>query len=188
MRLTQIRVADLAPPQLRDDPLVVAVAAALDKILRQLAERIPVLSVWGQIDHMNDVDLDDAARELAIPWWRADVPIGVKRQVLKDAPAVLARLGTPWAVETVASAFFEGAWVQEWWEFGGQPGTFRIEVSDPVATEGREAEFLRLVDLVKRKSQHLVSVETTAKLAASRFVGVGLHQVVFQVLRTVVPE
>lgn len=70
--------------------------------------------------------------------------------------------------------------VEEWWEYGDDPGYFQVVVSNPKATEEQAQQFIEVVESVKRKSAHLrrVVVLDSAKgtLLWCRYTASGLHQ------------
>ena len=68
-------------------------------------------------------------------------------------------MGTAWAVEQVISTYFGEGEVIEWYNYGGDPGHFIIQtVSQNVLTDKYDS-FIKILNLVKRKSTQLDAIE-----------------------------
>ena len=61
--------------------------------------KIRTVSIWDQIDKLDDATLDELAYELGIGWYKSTADIATKREIIKASDIVHAKLGTPWAVE-----------------------------------------------------------------------------------------
>ena len=158
MRLEDVEFLRLLPEFMREDAANIGLSKAVDDLIRPLAARLKLLSTWGHIDALSEAELDELAWELDIQWYYLARPgdVETKRLLIRESDLVHARLGTPWAVEETVRAFFGSAVVQEWNEYDGQPGHFRIAMDDIAVFHAifrdERARYLRILDLVKRKS------------------------------------
>ena len=126
---------------------------------------------------MTEAELDDLAWELNIPWYETNASIAIKREVIKSSDQVHMRLGTKWAVENVIRTYFGNGFVTEWWEYGGEPGHFQVNSSNPSLNNERFNEFLHLLSKVKRASAKLDSVVISLSGELQLYAGVALHEV-----------
>ena len=161
-------VASTVPEFMRSDPLIKAVAACMDTHIKAVAARASDLSTWDRVSRLPERDLDELAWELGVPWWRQDAGVEQKRLVLAAAPDLLNKLGTKYAVERVLSSYYTQCFVLEWWEYGGAPHHFKVVVQDLPTDLG---ELLRVLELVKRKSQWCDEVVKLDVVDAGVFVG-----------------
>ena len=61
-------------------------------------------------------------------WWDSDYSTAEKRRTLSASWQVHKTLGTRAAVEKAASAVYPNTRVQEWFEYGGEPYRFKLDV------------------------------------------------------------
>lgn len=177
MKLNDLEFIRLLPQFMRDDAAVKGLAAGIDAIIPDLAAMIDTLTTWDHIDKLSESELDELAWELNIPWYDIGASLAIKREVIKSSDQIYAKLGTKWAVEYVIQTYFGSGYVSEWWEYGGDPGRFQIHSSNPSLNNERFAEFLNLLDKVKRASAKLDRVVISLSGELPLYVGVALHEV-----------
>ena len=102
------------------------------------------------------------AVELQTPLYKNDYPLAVKRQIVKNSMLYYIRSGTRGAVEELLADIYQGAEVEEWFEYGGEPNYFRVAIdisrtTVPVA-EMTPAELESWLYSVKRASSALESL------------------------------
>ncbi len=154
MKLEDVRILELLPVWMRRDGSVIGLAQGSGIVARDAYSHLRYLTRWDKIDRLSGADLDELAWELNILWYNSTAPVETKRQLIKSSDLVFARLGTRWAVERVTSAYFGNARLYEWFEYGGDPHFFKVQLDfDP--TQEQKDEFRRILEIVKRKSQWL---------------------------------
>ena len=177
MRLSDIEFIRLLPQFMREDEAVKGLAAAIDEIVPQLAASIALLPTWDCIDYLPESELDSLAEELNILWYNTGADIAAKRDIIKNSDKVYAHLGTKWAVESVIHSYFGDGYIEEWYEYGGDPGTFRVYSANPTLNNERLNEFLNLLEKVKRASAKLDSITITLSGELALYAGAALHEV-----------
>ena len=177
MRLNNLEFIKLLPEFMREDEAVKGLAAGLDSVIPGLIEKFKTLPTWGHIDTMSEAELDDLAWELNIPWYDAAAPIGTKRELIRSANNVHATIGTKAAVESIIQTYFGDGHVLEWFEYGGQPGRFRVLTTNPSVNNERLTDFLRLLSQVKRASAKLDTIEINLSSQMVLAAGMALHDV-----------
>lgn len=177
MKLSDIDFLLLLPQFMRNDAAVKGLAAGINEIVPGLAVSIDKLSTWDHIDELADAELDELAWELNIPWYDTSASLAIKRDVIKNSDQVHSRLGTKWAVEKIVATYFGTGHVSEWWEYGGEPGHFQINSSNPSINNERLAEFLNLLGKVKRASAKLDAIIISLSGELNLFAGIAMHEI-----------
>ena len=159
MRLTDCKFERLLPLFMQNQPDDLAIARELDPIIRYFGEKVKLCSDWGVIDDLPEEFIDALAWELDIDWFnpKADRTLDIKRELVKNADNVHKHLGTKAAVESVARDIFGNGTVEEWFEYSGTPGTFKIWTSIQL-TNDNVARFMKTVGQVKNIRSHLTDV------------------------------
>ena len=127
--LTKENLAGTLPPALRSDPFVVALSEALAELLAARPAEIDRLLIYPAIDTLDEPLLDILARDFKVDWWDPEYSLEEKRRTLKDSWRVHRLLGTRAAVETAISAIYPHTQVLEWFEYGGEPYHFRLDIN-----------------------------------------------------------
>ena len=117
------------PAALQKDPSAVALAEAMADLLARRPDEIEQLRIYPVIDRLDARLLDILAYDFKVDWWDADYSLEEKRRTLKNSWRVHKLLGTKAAVEMAISAIYPRTTVLEWWEYGGEPYHFRLDIN-----------------------------------------------------------
>lgn len=162
IKLTDARLTDALPKTLAEQPWVQALAEASRKMRRRVMAYADRTQLFCDIDEASEEALDALAVELQTPLYKNDYPLTVKRQIVKNSMLYYIRSGTRGAVEELLADIYQGAEVEEWFEYGGKPNYFRVAIdisrtTVPVA-EMAPAELESWLYSVKRASSALESL------------------------------
>lgn len=162
IKLTDARLTDALPKTLAEQPWVQALAEASRKMRRRVMAYADRTRLFCDIDEASEEALDALAVELQTPLYKNDYPLTVKRQIVKDSMLYYIRSGTRGAVEELLADIYQGAEVEEWFVYGGEPNYFRVAIdisrtTVPVA-EMAPAELESWLYSVKRASSALESL------------------------------
>lgn len=151
------------PRVLKDDKSFAAYAAVIAKQLRAVIEDIDLVTIYWRIDTLPEAALDILAYDFKVDWWDYGYSLEQKRQTLKDSFLVHKHLGTKFAVQKAISAIYPGTTVEEWFEYGGNPYTFRltIDATDLSVDTERHKRVLELADYYKNLRSHLERIKYT---------------------------
>ena len=166
------------PPVLKDDPKMIALGRAIAEQLQITARQIRQNIIYARIDELDEQTLDILAYDLHVDWYDHSYPIEVKRQTIKDSVKIHRRLGTKYAVETALGAVFPGTRVEEWFEYDGDPYTFRviINATENGVTAAQQAAVLERVIFYKNLRSHLEAVRFKVEKKTAVHV-VGYHSI-----------
>ena len=162
IKLTDARLTDALPKTLAEQPWVQALAEASRKMRRRVMAYADRTRLFCDIDEASEEALDALAVELQTPLYKNDYPLTVKRQIVKNSMLYYIRSGTRGAVEELLADIYQGAEVEEWFEYGGEPNYFRVAIdisrtTVPVA-KMTPAELESRLYSVKRASSVLESL------------------------------
>lgn len=162
IKLTDARLTDALPKTLAEQPWVQALAEASCRMRRRVMAYADRTRLFCDIDEASEEALDALAVELQTPLYKNDYPLTVKRQIVKNSMLYYIRSGTRGAVEELLADIYQGAEVEEWFEYGGEPNYFRVAIdisrtTVPVA-EMTPAELESWLYSVKRASSALESL------------------------------
>lgn len=169
IKLTDARLTDALPKTLAEQPWVQALAEASRKMRRRAMAYADRTRLFCDIDEVSEEALDALAVELQTPLYKNDYPLTVKRQIVKNSMLYYIRSGTRGAVEELLADIYQGAEVEEWFEYGGEPNYFRVAIdisrtTVPVA-EMAPAELESWLYSVKRASSALESLSYMIRYA-----------------------
>lgn len=113
------------------------------------------------------------------PLWEDGLTVPQKRQLLATARLIRRQAGTVAPVVAAIDAVGLAAHLEEWPEFAGVPGTFRV-VIDTIGSEYGDGDLARLERLVlatKRGSTHLIDLQVQASVERARLCIGGMVQI-----------
>lgn len=148
------------PEALRQDEQMQALAAGIAEVLAARPAEIDRLLIYPRIDELPEALLDRLAYDFKVDWWDAEYSLAAKRQTLKDNWQVHRRLGTKAAVEQAIAAIYPETQVLEWFEYGGEPYHFKLEINLTGSSFDRERQqrVLDRVEYYKNLRSHLDGV------------------------------
>jgi phage tail P2-like protein len=167
------------PQVLKNDKAFHAYATVMAKQLRSVIDDVDCTTIYARIDSLPEAVLDILAYDFKVDWWDYGYTVEQKRQTLKDSFLVHKHLGTKFAVETAISAIYPETTVEEWFEYDGEPYTFRlvIDATDLSVDSERHKRVLELANYYKNLRSHLDRVKYTIfpapanAVCASAFIG-----------------
>ena len=127
--ITKENLLLIVPPALTHDPAMMARAAADAEVLEARLAEIDRVRIISNIDGLDEAVLDILARDFKVDWWDPEYSIDEKRRTLKGSWRVHKTLGTKAAVETAIRAIYPLTTVEEWFEYGGEPYHFRLNIN-----------------------------------------------------------
>lgn len=152
--------------------LEILAAQALDKINRV---PIPISSLYNP-----DKCPPDLLPYLAWAWsvdrWDPAWSDQTKRNVIKASYSVHKRKGTIGSLRRVVEPLGYLIKVTEWWNYGGVPGTFKLDIGvlDTGITDEMYQELERLISDAKPVSRHLIGLSIKSEVSGIAYMAAGL--------------
>lgn len=142
------------PAVLQNDHTMGIIGRISADAMRRFNGKLTIPTIWSRIDELDEDTLDILAYDLHIDWWRYAASLKSKRANLKNAMRIHSIMGTRAAVELAAALCTDGkVSAQEWYEYQGDPGFFRIRIANAVLTD--YDDLIAIVFKVKRCSAWL---------------------------------
>lgn len=117
------------PPALKKDKSMLALGEIIAEELHITARETRKNIIYANIEELSETWLDVLAYDLHVDWYDHDYPIEIKRAIIKDSIKIHQKLGTKYAVETALRNVYKGAGISEWFEYGGRPYYFKININ-----------------------------------------------------------
>lgn len=155
--LKEARLLDGLPRVLKKEPWVQALSVALGMTHEMTMRFADESQVFTGLDTVPETVLDAVAANWNITWYDTGYSIEQKRRVVKTAISVRKMIGTAEAVKLQLNAVWPGTQVREWFEYGGEPGRFRVETESQEISEEPE-RFLAALNAAKRFSAQLEGI------------------------------
>ena len=172
IKIQDIQPADILPEGLRDDIGAQGIAYAVCQQIKKWCVFNDGIMIYYTLASLPDEVLDLMAAEYRTPAYSTKYSTDVKRMLIADTMLYYMKLGTPMAVRRIVTSIFQSGTVQEWFEYGGEPHHFRINISNPNVGPEDLNEFVRQLRSVKRLSSWLDSISSQLDIKASE-IGVG---------------
>jgi phage tail P2-like protein len=158
------------PPRLKQDETMLALANVIAAELQKNTVDSRLATIYARIDELDESILDILAYDLHVDWYSYSDPVNAKRAVIKSSVKVHKRLGTKFAIETALGALHPGTYIEEWFQYGGDPHYFRVVLD--VTRSRVAASYSRLakeINFYKRLTSKLESLvyQTTVIIETS---------------------
>jgi phage tail P2-like protein len=148
--LQSVSLIDVLPPNLLADKQIYAAARALDDELQKITAATRNALLLPRLDELSEEVIDLLAWQWHVDFYEPSMSIETKRQLVRESIAWHRIKGTKAAVEKMAQTVFKGGVVTEWFEYGGEPYHFRIDVLNaPNMTEENRGRLLAVVNASK---------------------------------------
>lgn len=163
--LREAQIADGLPRVLREQPWAMALSLAVAELHKKTMDYIDGSQIYTAIDLVAEEVLDALAVNWKIDWYDTEYDIEQKRRIVKTALNVRRTMGTVGAVKTQADAIYPGTTLEEWFNYGGTHGKFRLRVNIVRVEEQQKFQMMSLAEIerrlaaAKRFSSHLEEVE-----------------------------
>jgi phage tail P2-like protein len=153
--LSNTKLIDLLPPNLKSDPDIIAASHAVGTEFQTLVGKIKNVLTIADIDNACSEVVDNLAWDLCTDFYDASLPLEIRRKLIKNALIQHMTKGTPAAVEEVLYAYFGSGIVKEWFNYGGQPGCFKAQVTNASIQSKQINDIYRAIASTKRASSQL---------------------------------
>lgn len=150
-------LADLLPSSISYDQTIMSLARAVNDEIDLFINKIPSVLLWPAIADLTEPLLTHLAFMLHVDWWDETWTVDAKRLFLFRQILLHRHKGTAWAVEEAVSLVYGPARIREWFEYGGPPGCFQVDLE--ILETGLNQDDINKIALMigkyKRKSQHI---------------------------------
>lgn len=161
---------DILPAEFTRRPEIIALSYAIKRAYERYLPYMDRILIYADIDNAPENALDLLAVELNTRYYSNDYPLETKRKLIKTALLTATKDGTAYAVNTVLEQVWGNGKTVDWYDYGGTPNHFRIELES--------AEDLDLIDTitktiesVKRKTARLDEIIVKEQMNSPLYFG-----------------
>lgn len=165
IKLSGSRFTDILPANLASQAETQAFAYAVGRQIEKLCAYSDAARTYAAIETMPEYLLDYMAVELRTPSYDENYSLKTKRALIQGSLLFYTQMGTPAAVNRIIETIFETGYIEEWFDYDGDPHHFRAYVGDGGEVgPGELEEFRRVLASVKRLSSWLDDIITITKM------------------------
>ncbi|MFT5873856.1 MAG: P2-related tail formation protein [Clostridium sp.] len=158
INLANSKLLDILPPNLRNDPDIMAASKAVDIEFSNVVNSIKNVFTIADIKNASSDIVDHIAIESHTDFYDYNLDIEIRRALAEKAIELHMNKGTPSAVEKLIATLFDEGEVVEWYDYNGDPYMFRVITNNELVTTELATEFIRALDSVKNKRSWLEKV------------------------------
>ncbi|MGP1575240.1 phage tail protein I [Selenomonas sp.] len=148
--LQHTSLLDILPQNLLRDEQIKAAAQALDAELQKITAATKEALLLPRLDELPEAVIDLLAWQWHVDFYEPNMSLETKRQLVRESIAWHRLKGTKAAVEKMVQAVFRGGVVTEWFEYGGEPYHFRVDIlSAPQITAENTTRLLNVINASK---------------------------------------
>lgn len=175
MKQEEYRIADHLPESLNSDNLR-ELAKLIDEKMAEINRMSELVSIYPRIDELSSNLVDTLAIQFHADYYDKGLPLDVRRSLVKNSMRWHLRKGTKGVVQEMVQTIFASGVVQEWYEYGGDPYYFRVELMTPMRITPDNLNLLvKLINLVKNVRSWLDELDFKCEATAMQYAGGAIH-------------
>lgn len=175
MKTTELDLMRFLPEWMRTDETAQGLVYAVQNQLNTIAAEVPLVLLYSRISTMDEALLDEIAWGLSIPEYRSEYDADIKRRLVQTAIQTHRTRGTVAAVEKIVTDIFGDGWIEEWFDYTGDPYHFKIHTSNIGAVDADAEEFDHAVKTTKNLRSVLEEIVITAATQMQLYAAGVLH-------------
>lgn len=149
------QLISLIPKTMAGDPGIEATCSALDAVNGFMASAVKKVLVLADINDLQDDAVDLLALETHADYYNQALPLQTRRNLVKNSGYIHRFQGTPASIEQLTTTVLGTSIIREWFEYGGDPYTFRLLTTNKAVDEEQYQEILRMLAATVNVRSHL---------------------------------
>ncbi len=171
MNQTDYNIADRLPESLNRENLR-QVAQVIDEKMHELDMMSEFVSIYPRIDELSSNLIDALAIQMHVDFYDTTLPLEKRRALVKNSVRWHMRKGTKGVVQELVQTVFDSGVVYEWFEYGGEPYYFKVELlTAPQMTIENINLLAKVINTVKNVRSWLESLGFKRQTVTSIFYG-----------------
>ena len=175
MKLNTLDLKMFLPQFMLDDISSTGMIYAIQNQLQYIIQNIYKIQIYNNIDNLGNQLLDELAFQFNVPEYNVEFEIDIKRSIIKNCMDTHRKRGTVKAVEDVITNVFGNGYVEEWFEYDGQPFKFKVHSSNASINDDMLNEFERVLYATQNLRSLLESVIVELNQEMNLNIGFYLH-------------
>ena len=175
MKLKELDLLEFLPQYLRQDKTAQGIMYAATKLFAEIVKETEKCNIYGRFDELDSDLLDELAWQFNVPEYIPTLDIVAKRAIISNCIQTHRQRGTVAAVEKVVEDVFGNGYVEEWFEYDGEPYHFKVHTTNSTVTDTMIAEFEKLVASTQNVRSVLENVVIETGVEMSSYQGIYTH-------------
>ncbi len=171
--LYETRINDLLPSNVSDDENINALAEAISSEIQVISNSIDKILFYPRISELDENIIDLLAEQFQVSFYDVlGLDLDRKRELVKNAIVWNKRKGTKGVMQDMLGVLYNSdVKVQEWFEFDGEPYTFRLFMDNIRLADGDIETIMYIINELKNVRSHLESITVELTLYGDLFIG-----------------
>ena len=129
INLRDARITDGLPQIVAAQPWAQVLSAVYGELQDRMLEYLNAGMTTSEVNSCDEGVLDQMAVYLKVEWYDSTADLETKRRIIRTAIEIQRYAGTVKAVREQASSVYPDSEVEEWFDYGGTPGFWRLNVN-----------------------------------------------------------
>lgn len=149
MNQDDYKIAKNLPASLDTDNMR-ELAEVIDQKMAEINQMTELVSIYPRIDELPSDLIDALAIQFHVDYYVKSLPLDKRRSLVKNSMCWHLRKGTKGVVQEMVQTVFDSGVVREWYEYGGKPYYFRVDLMDTVRiTSENLTAIVKAINMVK---------------------------------------
>ena len=158
-------------PQSLDKENVQEVAKVVDDTLLSFDKTIAEVLIYPAIDMLGSELINTLAIQMHCDFYDDTLPLAVRRNLVKNSIAWHRIKGTPAAVEQMIQTVYQTGVVEEWFDYGGEPFFFKVNLGDSQITTQKIKNLIKMINVSKNVRSWLEVLRFSKSIDIIRYLG-----------------
>lgn len=158
-------------PQSLDKENVQEVAKVVDDTLLSFDKTIAEVLIYPAIDMLGSELINTLAIQMHCDFYDDTLPLAVRRNLVKNSIAWHRIKGTPAAVEQMIQTVYQTGVVEEWFDYGGEPFFFKVNLGDSQITTQKIKNLIKMINASKNVRSWLEVLRFSKSIDITRYLG-----------------
>ena len=176
-----LKLTDIAAKSTLTDKTTKWIYESIDYAIKQQKNRI-ISKFFLDIDKLSEMEIDYLLWEYHVDYVGENASLESKRELVKIAVIAHFNKGTLGSVKAICKILFGNAEIKEWFEYGGQPGYFKISTFGELKDEKDYLKVLDVVNEYKNERSWLEALTFERSSNLGKYVGIFSEKQVINIL------
>lgn len=173
--LENIQIQKMLPHNINTDDDVSSLLQTISNEMNNISKEIKQLLFYPNISELPEPIINLLAEQFQVTFYSAlGLDLDTKRELVKNAIVWNKRKGTKAVMQEMLAVLYSSeVIIQEWFEFDGEPYTFRLVMDNMTLNEGDIDTIMYIINELKNVRSHLESITVKLKLYGDLYIGYG---------------
>ena len=176
-----LKLTDIAAKSTLTDKTTKWIYESIDYAIKQQKNRI-ISKFFLDIDKLSETEIDYLLWEYHVDYVGENASVESKKELVKIAVIAHFNKGTLGSVKAICKILFGNAEIKEWFEYGGQPGYFKISTLGELKDEKDYLKVLDVVNEYKNERSWLEALTFERSSNLGKYVGIFYEKQIINIL------